>query len=197
MVGGDSAYTCMQLFHQESHLFYAAPGVLCLGYSSDKSRGIYLRAAFMTAILVYPEAIIWGWLLQRPQLLTGEIRYVIKNSWPIIQISCSYLTSKWPAYEVHAYTCLPRLLLVYLPYMYKFSRHVNFEDVTNQAFLQFYFRGSPSILLSDSCKLRVRQWNFEDENFADGQFTVKTSKITSLKIWTYMAVYCTRVFLSG
>ena len=36
--------------------------------------------------------------------------------------------------------------------MCKFSRHVNFEDITNQAFSQFYFRGSPSILLSDSCK---------------------------------------------
>ena len=24
-------------------------------------------------------------------------------------------------------------------YKYKFLRHVNFEDVTNQAFLQFYF----------------------------------------------------------
>ena len=58
MVGGDSVYRCMQLFHQEFHMFYAAPGVLCLGDSSDKRWGIYLRAAFMTAFLVYPEAII-------------------------------------------------------------------------------------------------------------------------------------------
>ena len=39
-------------------MFYAAPGVPCLDDSSDKSRGIYLRAAFMTAFIVYPEATI-------------------------------------------------------------------------------------------------------------------------------------------
>ena len=36
----------------------AAPGVPCLSDSSDKSRSVYLRAAFMTAFVVYPEAII-------------------------------------------------------------------------------------------------------------------------------------------
>ena len=41
----------------------AAPGVTCLDDSSYKSRGIYLRVAFMTASVVYPEAIIRGWLL--------------------------------------------------------------------------------------------------------------------------------------
>ena len=30
-------------------MFYAAPGVQCLGDSSDKSRGVHLRAVFMTA----------------------------------------------------------------------------------------------------------------------------------------------------
>ena len=46
-------------------MFNAAPGVPCLSDSSDKSRGIYLRAAFMTAFqcVVYPEAIIRGRLL--------------------------------------------------------------------------------------------------------------------------------------
>ena len=39
-------------------MFYAAPGVPCLGDSLDKSHGIYLRAVFMTAFVVYPEAII-------------------------------------------------------------------------------------------------------------------------------------------
>ena len=29
--------------------------------------------------------------------------------------------------------------------------------------------------------IKVRQWNFEVENFTDGQFTVKTLKITSLE----------------
>ena len=28
-------------------------------------------------------------------------------------------------------------------YTYKFLRYVNFEDITNPAFLRFYFRGSP------------------------------------------------------
>ena len=42
---------------------YAAPTVPCLGESSDKSRGIYLRAMFMIAFVVYPEAIIRGQLL--------------------------------------------------------------------------------------------------------------------------------------
>ena len=41
----------------------AAPGVPRLSDSSDKSRGIYLRAAFTTAFVVYPEAIIRGRLL--------------------------------------------------------------------------------------------------------------------------------------
>ena len=44
-------------------MFYAAPGVPCLGDSSDKSRGVHLRAVFMTAFLVHPEAIIQGRLL--------------------------------------------------------------------------------------------------------------------------------------
>ena len=44
-------------------MFYAASGVPCLGDSSDKSRGVHLRAVFMTAFLVYPEAIIQGRLL--------------------------------------------------------------------------------------------------------------------------------------
>ena len=38
-------------------------GVPCLRDSSDKSHSIYLRVAFMTASVVYPEAIIQGWLL--------------------------------------------------------------------------------------------------------------------------------------
>ena len=46
--------------HLEFHMLYAAPGVPCLGDSSDKSRGIHLRAVFMTAFIVYPEAIIRG-----------------------------------------------------------------------------------------------------------------------------------------
>ena len=44
-------------------MFYAAPGVPCLGDSSDKSCGIHLKAVFITAFLVYPEAIIQGRLL--------------------------------------------------------------------------------------------------------------------------------------
>ena len=44
-------------------MFYATPGVSCLGDSSDKSRGVHLKAVFMTAFLVYPEAIIQGQLL--------------------------------------------------------------------------------------------------------------------------------------
>ena len=56
-------------------------GVPCLGDSLDKSHGIYLRVAFMTASVVYPEAIIRGWLLAiKPWLLTGKIRYVAMPS---------------------------------------------------------------------------------------------------------------------
>ena len=47
----------------EFHVFYAAPGVPCLGDSSDKSCSVYLRVAFMTAFVVYSEAIIRGFLL--------------------------------------------------------------------------------------------------------------------------------------
>ena len=52
---------------RETLVFYAAPGVPRLGDSSDKSRGVYLRGAFMTAFvarsIVYPEAITRGRLL--------------------------------------------------------------------------------------------------------------------------------------
>ena len=41
---------------------YAAPGI-CLGDSSDIIHGIYRRVVLMTAFVVYPEAIIRGWLL--------------------------------------------------------------------------------------------------------------------------------------
>ena len=43
-------------------------------------------------------------------------------------------------------------------------------------------------------QIKVRQWNFKDENFADGQFTAKTSKITSFKNLLYM-VSCTPIFV--
>ena len=79
-------------------------------------------------------------------------------------------------------------------YMYKLSRHVNFENVTNSAFLQFYFQGSLSILLSDLCKPKFCQWNFEDENFTDGQLTMKSLKITSLEICTYIVSHLTLLF---
>ena len=58
-------------------MFNAAPGVPCLSDSSDKSDDVYLRVVFMTAFVVYPEAIIRGRLLQRPRLLTGKIRYIV------------------------------------------------------------------------------------------------------------------------
>ena len=70
----------------------------------------------------------------------------------------------------------------YIPYTYKFLMLVNFEDVTNPAFSRFYSWGSLIILLSNWCKPKFCQWNFEDENFADNQLTMKTSKITSLEI---------------
>ena len=41
------------------------------------------------------------------------------------------------------YECM--YVCMYVLYMYKFSRHVFFEDVTNPAFLQFYFRGLPTL----------------------------------------------------
>ena len=44
-------------------LFYATPGVPCLGDSSDKSSGVYMRVTFMIVFVVYPEAIIQVWLL--------------------------------------------------------------------------------------------------------------------------------------
>ena len=54
---------------------------------------------------------------------------------------------------------LPVMILLYLaasffhtegaldeiPYTYKILRYVNFEDVTNPAFLRFYFRGPPAL----------------------------------------------------
>ena len=36
---------------------------MCLVERSDTSHSIYLRAAFMTAFALHPEAIIRGWLL--------------------------------------------------------------------------------------------------------------------------------------
>ena len=34
---------------------------------------------------------------------------------------------------------------IQLPYMYKFSKYVNFKDVINPAFSWFYFQGLPSL----------------------------------------------------
>ena len=61
-------------------------------------------------------------------------------------------------------------------YAYKFSRHVNFKDVTNQAFSRFYFRGSPSILLSDSCKSK----------FANEILRMKISRMASENLENYI-----------
>ena len=37
-------------------------------------------------------------------------------------------------------SCHETKTIQHIPYMYKFLRHVNFEDVTNTAFSQFYFQ---------------------------------------------------------
>ena len=97
----------------------------------------------------------------------------------------SYLTQcSWDKRPLTSWLCCQ-----YILYTYKFLRHVNFKDVTNPAFLWFYFRGLLSILLSDWYKPKFCQWNFEDEKFSDGQLTVKTSKITSLKnLYIYTVV---------
>ena len=42
----------------------------------NTSRGVYPIAAFMTIFALHPEAFIQEWLLQRPPLLTGTLRYV-------------------------------------------------------------------------------------------------------------------------
>ena len=68
-------------------MFYAAPGLPlpCLGDSSDISRGIYLRAACMTAFVVYPEAIIRGWLLLKT---TSKI-------WYYFNVVCTQTVPHW------------------------------------------------------------------------------------------------------
>ena len=89
---------------------------------------------------------------------------------------------------------------VVIPCTYKFLTHVNFEDVTNLAFLRFYFQESLSILLSDWCKSKFCWWNFEDENFTDCQLTTKTSKITSLEnlyIYSIHTVYVCITYMVG
>ena len=47
-----------------------------LGDSSNKHHSVYLRVVFIAAIVLYPEVIIWRWLLYRPRLLTGKYGYV-------------------------------------------------------------------------------------------------------------------------
>ena len=59
----------------------------------------------------------------------------------------------------------------------QFSRHVNFKDVTNRDFI-FEDHQVSCPLIHASQSLPVKFWGW---NFADGQFTMKTSKITSLK----------------
>ena len=48
---------------------------MCLGHCSDTSHGVYSRVVFITLVVVYPEAIIRGWLLTGKIQCTG---YVIK-----------------------------------------------------------------------------------------------------------------------
>ena len=44
---------------------------------SDTSHSIYPRIVFMTVFALHPEAIIQGWLLYKPWLLTGKLRYIL------------------------------------------------------------------------------------------------------------------------
>ena len=37
---------------------------------------VYPRMAHMTVFALHPEAIILGWLLQRPRLLTGKLQHI-------------------------------------------------------------------------------------------------------------------------
>ena len=48
-----------------------------MGDSSDKSCGVYSRVAFKTVVVVYPETIIWGWLLKRLWLLNNKLQYAL------------------------------------------------------------------------------------------------------------------------
>ena len=41
---------------------------------------VYPRMAHMTVFALHPEAIILGWLLQRPRLLTGKLQYIKQKS---------------------------------------------------------------------------------------------------------------------
>ena len=73
-----------------------------------------------------------------------------------------------------------------IPYTYKFSRHLNFEDVTNQAFSQFYFLRSPSILLSDSCKSKFANEISRIKIWQMASSLRKPQKLRPSKICTYI-----------
>ena len=68
----------------------------------------------------------------------------------------------------------------------KTSRHVNFEDVTNLAFLQFYFQGSSSILrsilLSDWCKSKFANDFLRIKILRMASWPWKPQKLHPLKI---------------
>ena len=75
-----------------------------------------------------------------------------------------------------------------LPYMYKFLRHVNFEDVTNPAFSRWYFRGSPSILLSNSCKSKFANVILRMKILRMASWPWKPQKLHPSKICTYTVI---------
>ena len=96
-------------------------------------------------------------------------------------------------------------------------RHVNFEDVTNPAFLRFYFWGSSSILLSNSCKskftneilrMKFHGWLVDHENpenYSPQKFVciydmlllyVLEQNILLLWVWVHLMYYAS-VISSG
>ena len=61
-------------------------------------------------------------------------------------MKCGIITAVMHGHNIkHNGLALLKSIAIYHIAMYKFLRHVNFEDITNLAFLRFYFQGSPTL----------------------------------------------------
>ena len=60
--------------------------------SSDTSCDVYpiARVAFMTVLAVHPEAILQGWLVKRPWILTSKLQYLKQEILTSVEGSLMY-----------------------------------------------------------------------------------------------------------
>ena len=84
---------------------------------------------------------------------------------------------------------------MYIPHLCKFSRDIYFADVTNSAFLQFYFQGSQDFGIVYTVSMLLLIVNFRGLNFCGPQVICENSKIYVPRKFVRVQYMCMYVYV--